>query len=57
MVNEKFVTDIKMKACFFNKFFADQYTPLKNDSTLRVNQISLTQSELSSLDFKEDKIL
>ena len=57
MVNEKFVTDIKMKACFFNKFFADQCTPLKNDSTLRVNQISLTQSELSSLDFKEDKIL
>ena len=32
-------------------------TPLKNDSVLPVNQIFLTQSRLSSLDFNEDKIL
>ena len=57
MVNDKFVTDIKAKACIFNKFFAEQCTPLKNDSVLPVNQIFLTQSRLSSLDFNEDKIL
>ena len=46
-----------MKACIFNKFFAEQRTPLKNDSILPVNQIFLTQSQLSSLDFKDDEIL
>ena len=57
MVNDKFVTDIKTKACIFNQFFAEQCTPLENDSVLPVNQIFLTQSQLSSLDFNEDKIL
>ena len=57
MVYDNFVTAIKMKACIFNKFFAEQHTPLKNDSILPVNQIFLTQSRLSSLDFKDDEIL
>ena len=57
MVNDKFVTDVKMKACIFNKFFAQQCTPLKNDSVLPINQIFLTQSLLSSLDVNENKIL
>ena len=57
MVNDKFVTDIKTKADIFNKFFAEQCTPLENDSKIPINQISLTQSQLSSLDFNEDEIL
>ena len=57
MVNDKFVTDIKTKADIFNKFFAEQCTPLKNDSKIPINQIFLTQSRLSSLDFNEDEIL
>ena len=57
MVNDNFVTAIKMKACIFNKFFAEQRTPLKNDSILPVNQKFLTQSQLSFLDFNKDKIL
>ena len=57
LVNDKFVTDIKTKACIFNQFFAEQCTPLENDNVLPVNQIFLTQSRLSSLDFNEDKIL
>ena len=57
LVDDKFVTDIKTKACIFNKFFAKQCTPLKNDSVLPVNQIFLTQSRLSSLDFNKDEIL
>ena len=37
-------------------FFTEQCTPLK-DSALPVNQISLTQSRLHSLDFNEEEIL
>ena len=57
LVNDKFVTDIQMKANIFNKFFADQCTPLKNNSSLPVNQIFLTQSRLTSIDFDEDELL
>ena len=56
LVNDKFLTDIKTKVCIFNKFFAEQYTPLKNDSLVPVNKIFLTQSRLSSLDLNEDEI-
>ena len=57
LVNDKFVTDMKTKADIFSKFFAEQCTPLKNDSKIPINQIFLTQSRLSSLDFNEDEIL
>ena len=30
LIDDKFVTDIKKKANIFNRFFADQCTPLKN---------------------------
>ena len=56
MVTGKFGTDIKLKACIFNSFFAEQCKPLKNDSVLPVNQIFLTQSRLISLDFNQDGI-
>ena len=48
---------MKTKANIFNKFFAEQCTPLKNDSKLPSNQIFLTQSPLSFIDFSEDEIL
>ena len=57
MVDDKFVTDIKTKADLFNKFFAEQCTPLKNASKLSSNQIYLTQSQLVSLNFNQDEIL
>ena len=57
LVNDKFVTGIKTKADIFNKFFAEQCTPLKNGSKIPINQIFLTKSRLSSLDFNEDEIL
>ena len=55
--NDKFVIDIQTKANIFNKFFAEQCTPLKNDSALPKSQTFLTQSRLCSLDIKEDEIL
>ena len=57
MIDDKYVTDTQMKANIFNKFFAEQCTPLKNNSVLPVNQMFLTQSRLSSISFNEDGIL
>ena len=57
LIEDKFVTDIQTKASIFNKFFAEQCTPLKNDSLLPLNEIFLTQSRLNSLDFNEDEII
>ena len=37
LIEDKFVTDIQTKANIFNKFFAEQCTPLKNDSLLPLN--------------------
>ena len=48
---------MKTKVDIFNKFFAEQCTPLKNDSKLPSNQIYLAQSRLGSLNFDEDEIL
>ena len=39
---------IQTKANIFNKFFTEQWTPLKNSSVLPVNQMFLTQSRLNS---------
>ena len=57
LIDDKYVTDTQMKANIFNKFFAEQCTPLKNNSVLPVNQMFLTQSRLSSISFNEDEIL
>ena len=38
-------------------FFAEQCTPLKNNSVLPINQNFLTQSRMVSLNFNEDEIL
>ena len=51
LIENKFVTVIQSKANFFNKYFADQYTPLKNNSVLPTNQMFLTQARLGCLDF------
>ena len=57
MVDDKFVTDIQKKANVFNKFFAEQCTPLDTNSSLPVNQLFLTQSRLTSLDLDDDELL
>ena len=57
LIDYKFVTDIKTKANIFNKFFADQCTPLKNNSILPTNQTFLTQARLEFLEFNEGEIL
>ena len=56
-IDDKFVTDIQMKANIFNKFFADQYTLLKNGSVLPTSQMLLTPSRLCTLNFNEEEIM
>ena len=53
LIDNKFVSDIKTKANIFNKFFADQCTPLKNNSIITTNQIFLTQARLEFLEFND----
>ena len=57
LTEDKFVTDTRTKANIFNKFFAEQCTPLSNGGVLPVNQMFFTQARLRSLDFKEVEIL
>ena len=57
LIDDKFITDIQTKANAFNKFFAEQCTPLKNNSILPENQIFLTHARLRTLDFNEEEIL
>ena len=57
MIENKFAIDIQTKGNIFNKSFAEQCTPLKNDSVLPESQTFLTQSRLYSLDLNKDKIL
>ena len=57
LIDNKFVTDIQTKANIFNKFFADQCTPLKNGSVLPKSQTALTQSILCTLHFDEEELM
>ena len=57
LIDDTFITDTQAKANIFNNFFAEQCTPLKNNSMLPTNQIFLTQARQGSLDFNEGEIL
>ena len=57
LIGDNFVTDIQTKANIFNRFFAEQCTPLKNSSAFPANQMFLTQSRLNSINSNEDEIL
>ena len=48
---------MQTKANIFNKFFAEQCTPLKTSSALPVNQMFLTRSRLNSINFNEEEML
>ena len=57
LIDDTFITDTQAKANIFNNFFAEQCTPMKNNSMLPTNQIFLTQARQGSLDFNEGEIL
>ena len=57
LVDNKLVTDFLDKANLFNNFFAKQFTPISNDSTVPVNINFETRERLSSLGFCIDDIV
>ena len=54
--NDKFISDIKKKCDLFNSYFADQCTPLVNDSKLPSVLTVHTESLLESFHFSADHI-
>ena len=57
LIEDNFVTDMETKVNIFNTFFADQCTPLKNDSVLPTSRMLLTWSKLCTLNLNEDEII
>ena len=51
LIDDKFVTDMQMKANIFNKVFSDQFTRMENDSVLPTSRMLLT------LNFNEEEII
>ena len=56
LVDNKFVTDFLDKANLFNNFFANQCTPISNDSTVPLSTNFNTRERLSSLEFCVDDV-
>ena len=54
--NDKFVADMKKKCDFFNSYFAEQCTPLVNDSKLPSILTVHAESLLESFHFSADRI-
>ena len=57
LIDNKLVIDIQTKANIFNKFFAEECAPLKNNRVLPKSQTFLTPSRLCYLDFNKHDIL
>ena len=57
LIDDTFITDTQAKVNIFNNFFAEQCTPLKNNSMLPTNQIFLTEARRGTLDFNKGEIL
>ena len=57
LVNNEFVTDFLVKANLFNDFFREQCRPIKNDSSLPINQTIETVTRLSDITIDTDTII
>ena len=56
LVNNKLISDFKVKANYFNDFFASQCTPLNNNSNIPETQSYVTSTKLSSVKFESKDI-
>ena len=57
LINNKLISDFKVKANHFNHFFASQCIPLNNNSKLPENQTYVTSTKLSSAKFEDTEII
>ena len=51
LISSKLILNFKEKADHFNVFFASQYTPISNNSTLPLVATPVTNASLSSISF------
>ena len=56
-INNKLEPDFKLKANFFNKFFADKCTPIKNNSVIPNFIECELMNRLTSIVFNDESIL
>ena len=56
LVDGKFLTNLKEKNSFFNKYFSSQYNPSPEDSKLPENQAYITETKLPSFDLEDEDI-
>ena len=57
LINNKLISDLKVKANHFNHFFASQCIPLNNNSKLPENQTYVTNTKLTSVKFEDAEII
>ena len=57
LINNELISDFKMKANYFNSFFASLCTPLNNNNKVPGSQTCITDSKLSSLQFEDKDII
>ena len=56
LINNKLESDFKIKASYFNSFFASKYTPLINNSTVSNSLQYVPTAWISSFSFNEEVI-
>ena len=56
-IGNTLVSDFKMKANIFNKFFASQCVPLNNDSNIPYCQRYMTNAKICSIKFENKDII
>ena len=57
LINNKLISDFKVKANHFNHFFASQCIPSNNNSKRPENQTYVTNTKLSSVKFEDTEII
>ena len=57
LINDKLISDFKVKANYFNDFFASQCTPLNNNSKTPETQSYVTNTKLPSVKFRARKLV
>ena len=57
LINNRLISDFKVKANHFNHFFASQCIPLNNNSKRPENQTYVTNTKFSSVKFEDTEII
>ena len=53
VINDQLITGFRENANYFNLYFAKQYTPIENDSSIRTEINCLCDATISAVDFED----